>query len=93
MSISPTTPISRPPVASWELDAIGIRVRERIVALLYGGYAADGTRLTERRFDLNDDSTPTFAEFVTACPAGPNFKRQAEAFGATLHPDLAGTVN
>lgn len=93
MSITPSQPIPRTPVARWEIDGFGARVGAHSVVLVYFGYDANGVKIAEKRFELNDDTTPSFATFIAACPAGPNFKRQIEQFGATLHADLSGTVD
>lgn len=92
MSITPSQPIPRTSVTRWETD-FSARIGARMVVLIYTGYDATGNKIAERRFDLTDDSTPSFAQFVAACPAGPAFKRQVEQFGATLHSDLGGTVD
>lgn len=92
MSITPPSPIPRSAVALWELDAIGVRLKDRTVVLIYGGYDAQDRRVAEKRFDLSDTSTPTLATYLAACPAGMNFKRQSEQFGVTLDPELAGDV-
>lgn len=93
MSITPTSPIKRSDIVEWELDAIELRLKRRAVVLVYGGYDAENKRVDEHRFNLSSQSVPTVTEFIAACPAGPNFKRQAEAFGANLHPDLVGTAS
>lgn len=90
--ITPAIPLSRPSVATWKLDAAGLRIYERRVVLIYGGYDASDKRITERRFEITDTTTPNLQTFIAACPAGPTFKKQAETFGATLAADLAGDV-
>jgi len=93
MTITPGSPKPRTSVANWKLDAAALRIYDRRVTLIYGGYDAGGLRVDEHRFDITDDTTPTLATFIAACPAGPTFKQQVETFGATLHADLAGAVS
>ncbi len=93
MTIIPSQPKPRTSVANWKLDAAALRIYDRHVTLIYGGYDSVGARVDEHRFDIADDTTPTLAAFIAACPAGPTFKQQIETFGATLHPDLVGTIS
>lgn len=94
MSITPSQPQPRAAVQTWKLDAISLRIYDRRVALIYGAYDGSGNRIDERRFIIDDNSTPSLAAFLAACPAAPNLKQQSETFGATLDPDdLTGTVS
>ena len=93
MAITPSQPISRTPVARWEIDGFGARIGAHTVVLVYFGYDANNVKVAEKRFELSDDTTPNFAAFVAACPAAPNLRRQIEQFGATLNSDLSGAVD
>jgi hypothetical protein len=93
MAITPSSPIPRTPVARWEIDGFGIRINAHTVVLVYFGYDANNIKIAEKRFDLSDTSSPTFAAFIAACPAGPTLRRQIEQFGASLDSELSGSVD
>lgn len=95
MSITYTTPIQTPDLTVKRLVRFAASVIERrIVCMFEIGYLDGGGRFVkvgESRREFADDTVPSFADFLAACPAAANLRRQAEQYEVTL--DAPGTVD
>jgi len=95
MTITYTTPISPADLTIKRLIGFVARPVARHVICMYEiGYLdgnGDFVKVTESRREFTDDITPSFADFVAACPAAANLRRQVETYETTL--DRPGTVD
>lgn len=95
MPITFTTPIATADLTVRRLVHFGANVTTRTIICDFetGALDAGGAfmKVEEHRRTFTDETTPSFADFIAACPAAGNLRRQTEQYETTL--DRAGTVD
>ena len=94
MSITYDSPVARLALTTKRLMRFAADpVARRIICLFEIGIIVDGrfVKVEESRREFTDETTPSFADFVAACPAAAPLRRQAEQYEVTL--DAPGTVD
>ena len=88
MTITFTTPTVRSDVTKKRLVTFHGSVLERKISVLYETGYLDGSgafiKLGELGRIFTDDTIPSFANFVAACPAAGQLRRQVETYETTL---------
>lgn len=93
MSITLTVPISNASSITAKADGLGVRAYDQTAVIVVGLYDGSGKRIGERRFEVGASTTPSWANFLAACPAGVTFRNQIEAFVQTIDSALTGGVS
>lgn len=95
MSITFTVPITPPLITTKKLIHFAADpVARRIVTDYETGYINGGgtfVSVSALRRVFTDETTPSFSDFVAACPASANLRRQVEQYEVTL--DRPGSVD
>lgn len=88
-------PVTRPAVSRRRLRDFSADVPHRLVTVVLEDGYIDGSgnfvRVGVVRRTFSDETVPSFADFIAACPAAGNLRRQVETYETTL--DLPGTVD
>jgi len=95
MTITYTTPVPTPDLSTKRLIRFAADpVARRIICLYDIGYLDGGgafVKIDESRREFTDETVPSFADFLNACPAAGPLRRQAEQYEVTL--DRPGSVD